>query len=366
MSSSIDQYRDVWVYLQHENNSLTRESLELLAAGRKIADKLSQSLVAVLIGYGLGNLPRSAIEYGADEVQYIDSPSFKYYLNLMHIDAICQMIRERKPYAFLFIANELGRDIAARIAYRLKTGLATDNIQLEVEDYYNPAFKETFKNLLIQIRPDFGTRIAKIYTPRHRPQMATVRPGNFTPLKPDPDRSGKIQEFKFIPKKEYNAIVKEVRELPRPKVRLSDADVIISLGLGIVRDSKGNARNPREAYEYAMRLKDLIERKFGMRVEIGATRALIYAGLKELEGLITNDNQIGQTGVTVSPKIYIALGISGALQHKVGMQRSKKIVAINTDPNAPIFEITHYIIIGDLYEELPRLIGLVESFGNKA
>lgn len=354
-----EQWRDVWVYLQHEGSRLTKDSLELLAAGRKVADKLGQRLVGIVIGHNVGGVAREAVAYGADRVLYIDSKEFEVYFNLLYIDAIYSMVAERKPYAFLFVANELGKDIAARVAYRAKTGLATDNIQLEVEDYFNPALKETFKDLLIQIRPDFGTRVAKIYTPRHRPQMATVRPGNFSPLEPDTSRRGELEEYTYVPKGGYRARVKEVRELPRPKVKLSEADAVISLGLGILRDGSGKPRDPREAYRYAAELRELLQSRYGIKAEIGASRALIYSELKELEGLISKENQVGQTGTTVSPRLYIAVGISGALQHRVGMQRSKKIVAINIDPNAPIFQIAHYPIVGDLYEVLPRLLAVL-------
>ena len=357
-----DEYRDVWVYLQHGKDSLPRDSLELLAAGRKVADKLGQNLVAVLIGYQVAGLAQEAIRYGADEVRYVDSEDYETYFNLRFIDAISAMASAEKPYAFLFVANELGKDLAARIAYRLKTGLATDNVQLEVEDYFNPQLKQTFKNLLIQIRPDFGTRLARIYTPRTRPQMATVRPGNFSPLAPDPNRKGGLRRFE-PPRAEYPAKVKEVAELPRPAIDLAGAEAVVSLGLGILKDGHGRPRNPRDAYDLAARLRQALEKR-GMKAEIGASRALIFAELKELEGLISTANQVGQTGATVSPKLYFALGISGALQHRVGMERSQKIVAINTDPGAPIFQFAHYPIVGDLYEELPKLIGVIEAGGN--
>jgi electron transfer flavoprotein alpha subunit len=150
-------------------------------------------------------------------------------------------------------------------------------------------------------------------------------------------------------------------ELPPPVPDLGGADVVISLGLGILRDGDGKARDPRDALKLAEDLKGAIEKKHGLKVEIGATRSLIYAELKELEGAIGKANQVGQTGTTVKPKLYIAVGISGALQHRVGMQNSSKIVAINTDPDAPIFKIAHYPIVGDLYAELPKLTGAIEG-----
>jgi electron transfer flavoprotein alpha subunit len=352
----------VWVYLQHAMTDLTQDSLELISAGRSVADKLGQDVVGILLGTGLEELAKKAISYGADDVLVVDSPALDEYFNLAYADAIYSLVKERKPYVFLFSANEIGKDIAARVAYRVPTGLATDNVQLAVEDYNNPALGQ-FRNLLIQIRPDFGTRLARIYTPRHRPQMATVRPGSFTPLVPDRKRRGKVESVEFTVH-EYPARVTEVKELPPPVPDLAGADVIISLGLGVLKDGRGNPRDPSEAYRYAEELKGAIEKRYKLKTEIGATRNLLYAEVKQLEGVLGKTNQIGQTGVTVKPKVYIAVGISGALQHRVGMQNSGKIVAINTDPQAPIFKIAHYPIVGDLYEELPRLTKIVEEGTN--
>ena len=348
-----DDARDVWVYLQHSKSELTADSLELIAAARSVADKLGQKVVGVLLGSGVEDLARDAIERGADDVLMVDSPEFGEDLNLRYIDTIYGLVKSRTPYAFLFTANEIGKDIAARIAYRVPTGLATDNVQLAVEDYSSPVLGQ-FKNLLIQVRPDFGTRLARIYTPRHRPQMATVRPGNFVPLPADPRRRGEIERVVVEPR-EYPAKVTESSELPPPVPDLPGADVVISLGLGILKDGSGHPKDPREALRYAEDLRKVLESSLHLRAEIGATRSLIYAEVKELEGLIGKANQVGQTGATVKPKVYFAVGISGALQHRVGMQNSSKIVAINTDPDAPIFKIAHYPIVGDLYEELPKL-----------
>ena len=354
-----DEPKDVWVYLQKGSGGLTQDSLEVLAAGRKVAEKLGQKVVGVLLGFELDTPAKEAIQRGADSVLCVDSQEFEPYFNLRYIDSIYGLIRERKPYAFLFAANELGKDLAARIAYRSGTGLATDNVQLEVEDYNNPALG-SFKDLLIQIRPDFGTRLARIYTPRHRPQMATVRPGNFTPLPPDPKRKGKVEKM-TAPVATYPARVTEVRDVPPPEVDLRGADVVISLGLGILKDGSGKPKDPREAYALAQDLKKAIETKYHLKAEIGATRALIYAEVRELEGLVSKANQVGQTGTTVSPKVYIAIGISGALQHRLGMLKSGKIVAVNTDPEAPIFRIALYPIVGDLYEEVPKLIATMKG-----
>lgn len=349
---------DVWVYLQHDRAGLTSESKEVIGAGRQVADKLGQRVVGVLLGDGVEGVAQEAVEYGADSVLYADGPAYKEYLNLRYADAIYEMTVARRPYAFLFVANELGKDVAGRVAYRLGTGLATDNVRLAVEDYFNPQLNLTFKNLMIQIRPDFGTRLARIYTPRTRPQMATVRPGNFAPFERDPSRKGVLERFSPAPK-DYPATVKGMVEIPRPAIDLRSADVVITLGLGILRDKTGKTRDPEEAYDLAVKLKAAIERRYNLRVELGATRALIYAGLRELDGLIGKENQVGQTGATVSPDVYFAIGVSGSLQHKVGMAKSGKIIAINIDADAPIFQVAHYPIVGDLYEELPKLIELI-------
>lgn len=356
------EYRDVWVYLQRDGDSLSSDSRELIAAGRRVGDKLKQQVVGVILGYQLRDIPQQAVEWGADRVIAVDDPALGDYFSLRIVDTLDYLVRERKPYSFLFLSTEQGKDLAPRLAYREKTGLATDNIQLEVDDYFSPAAKATYKNLVIQIRPDFGTRVARIYTPRNRPQMSTVRPGNFEPLARDPGRKGTVESV-MLPNrsKTYSAVVKEIRELPKPTVNLKDAQVVISLGMGILRDKTGKVHDPREAYRLALKLKRAIEQKEGLRVEIGASRALIYADLKELEGLISRENQVGQTGTTVGPQVYIALGISGALQHRVGMSRSKKIVAVNLDPNAPIFQVAHYPVVEDVYDFLPEMIARVEG-----
>jgi electron transfer flavoprotein alpha subunit len=359
-----EESNGVWVYLQHTKSGLTADSLELIAAGRQVAEKLGQEVVGVMLGSGLEELAKAAISHGADAVLVVDSPAFEPYFNLAYVDAIFALVKERRPYVFLFAANEVGKDIAARVAFKVPTGLATDNVQLAVEDYNNPALGQ-FKNLLIQVRPDFGTRLARIYTPKHRPQMATVRPGSFTPLSDDPGREGRVEKVDFTPPS-YPARVKEVVELPPPVPNLKGADVVISLGLGILKDGSGRPKDPREAYRYAEELKSVLEERYHLKAEIGASRALIYAEVKPLEGLISKANQVGQTGATVRPKIYIAVGISGALQHRVGMQFSSKIVAINTDPDAPIFKFAHYPIVGDLYEELPKLTRAIGGGGNAA
>ncbi|MBI4258214.1 MAG: electron transfer flavoprotein subunit alpha/FixB family protein [Thaumarchaeota archaeon] len=351
------QPRDVWVYVEHYASEITGPTLEVLAAGRKVADKLNHKMVAVILGSGVEKLAYDAVQYGADQVIYSDHHDLNNYGCLQYTRVLYEMVQERHPNVMLFVADEIGRDLAPRLAYRLGTGLATDNIELDVADYFHAPSKTTFKNLLVQIRPDFATRVAKIYTPRTRPQIATVRPGNFKPSPRDPKRKGEvIPFFTVLTPDDFKVVVEGIEELPKSGVDLEGANCVVSLGLGILKDGKGIPRNPLEGYKLAKDLGDAVASRWGMKVEIGSSRGLIYARLKELEGIITAERQIGQTGKTVSPDVYFALGISGSVQHKVGMHRSAKIVAINLNPKSPIFEIAHYPIVGDLYEIVPKLI----------
>ncbi|MER3601841.1 MAG: electron transfer flavoprotein subunit alpha [Nitrososphaerota archaeon] len=358
----IPGYRDVWVYAQHEDGALTRPTLEILAAARSVADQLGEQVVAVLVGHGLEALRHEPIYYGADKVICVEGPSLEHYLCLPYARALEQLVRLYRPNAFLFVADEVGRDLAPRLAYRLGTGLATDNIDLRVEDYLHAPTQTVYKKVLAQVRPDFATRVAKIYTLRHRPQMATIRPGNFSPLPRNPSRRG-VLEF-FAPElqpEDFVIRLLEVSRIPKDPIDLEGAQVVITLGLGILRDGKGRPRSPSEAWRLAGELAQAISERYGVKVELGITRALLYAELKELEGLAVKERQIGQTGKTVAPDVYIALGVSGAVQHKVGMMRSKKIIAVNLDPSAPIFELAHYPIVGDLYEVVPELIKAVRA-----
>ncbi len=361
MKNNSRNSRDVWVFLQYAGRSLTTPSLELLSAGRKIADAINQKLVAVLIGSDLDDVSHEVSKYNVDEVICCEDEKLSYY-NCLPFSTICaQLAQKRKPYAFLFVADELGRDLVPRIAYRLRTGLATDTIDLNVGDFYHPPSKTTFKNILIQVRPDFATRIAKIFTPSRRPQIATIRAGNF-PLPKTVSSSPKITNFRVkTGRSDYSVIVNEIHKATQSTSEIEGAQAVVAIGLGILRDGRGNPRRPREGYDLAVELAEEVSQKYRWTTAIGSTRALIYAGLKDLDGLISDKDQVGQTGRTVSPDVYFALGISGAIQHQVGMQKSKKIVAINIDKNAPIFRIAHYPILGDVFEEVPRLIKAIRG-----
>jgi electron transfer flavoprotein alpha subunit len=358
---SLEDYKDVWVFLEREGDHLSNDSLELLAAGRKVADKVEEKLVGVILGWNLDGIPQEAVEFGADKVIEVEDHALAAFPSLVIIDTLSTLILARKPYAMIFLATEFGREIAPRLASRVGTGLATDNVDFVVEDYFNPKLNQSFHNVMIQVRPDFGTRVAKIYTPRHRPQLATLKPGSFEPLRREPGKKGEIERVPVPhPGKEYPMRVRELVELPKPKVDLEHAQVVIGLGMGVLKAKDGSPKNPVEAYRLAKRLKDLIEKKWGLKTEIGASRALVMADVKSLEGVISRENELGQTGVQINPELYIALGVSGSAPHRAGI-RAKKILAVNPDPGAGIFLVAQYSVVSDLYEFLPRMIATLEA-----
>jgi electron transfer flavoprotein alpha subunit len=361
-------YKDVWVFLQRQNGHLSNDSLELLAAGRKVANQVGQRLVGLVLGSNLRGLAEEAIDYGADLVLVVDDPDLRTYHTLRIIDTLEALIIQRKPYAIIFLATEFGREIAARLAYRVNSGLATDNVDFDVQDYFNPKFNEMFPKTMTQVRPDFGSRVAKIWTPRHRPQVATLKPGSFAPLPREPSRraAGKVEKVALPrPGKTYAVTVKELVELPAPRADLENASIVIGLGMGILRAGDGSPKNPLEAYKLATELKELIERKWGLKTEIGATRGLVMGQVKALEGIITRDNELGQTGTLISPDLYIALGVSGSAPHRAGI-RAKKILAVNPDADAPILLAAQYAVVGDLYEFVPKLIDVLEALPDRA
>jgi electron transfer flavoprotein alpha subunit len=246
------------------------------------------------------------------------------------------MARQWQPYIFMIGATPEGRDLAPRIASALKVGLTADCTDLQIGDYFSKKENAVYKDLLYQIRPAFGGNIiATIVNPKTRPQMATVREGVMRRSEADPNRKGRIERVRVTFEPGDFALQVLSRETREPTVKLKDAPVIVAAGAGV--DSP-------EEFELIRELANLLGG------EVGASRAAVDAGL------ISKEHQIGQTGSTVRPRLYIAAGISGAIQHRAGMDQSSKIIAINTDPNAPIFQIAHYKIVGDVAEVLPLLI----------
>ena len=332
----MSENRDVWVFIEQNEGQIAEVSLELLGKGRELADILRSQLVALLCGDQVSGLAQEAIHCGADQVLLADHPELATYRTLPYSRVASDLVRQRRPYIFLIGATPAGRDLAPRIASAVHAGLTADCTDLQVGDYLLKKDNKLYKDLLYQIRPAFGGNlIATIVNPSTRPQMATVREGVMHRLAPDLARSGQVE--RVTPQFQPGDFALQVlsRQVRPPTVHLKDSPVIVAGG--------GGVSSPEE---FAL-IEELANLLGG---EVGASRAAVDAGL------IGREHQVGQTGVTVRPRLYIAAGISGAVQHRAGMDQSNKIIAINSDPNAPIFQVAHYKIVGDLGEVLPLLI----------
>ena len=321
-----------------ENTQVADVSLELCTKGRQLADRLGTRLEALVCGDKLGGIEKQLYPYGVDVVLKADDPRLFPYRTLPHFALLSEVIRERQPEIVLTGATCVGRDLAPRIASRLRCGLTADCTSLEIGDYEDKAKNRTYKDILYQIRPAFGGNIiATIVNPETRPQMATVREGVMKKELKDPDYHGEcvtLDADRYL-KKEDEAVRIVAREIEQQKINIKNSSIIVSGGYGM-----GSKENFAMLHQLAQVLGG----------EVGATRAAVDAGFAE------DDRQIGQTGVTVRPKLYIACGISGAVQHRAGMDQSGKIISINTDPEAPINAIADYTIIGDACKVVPQLI----------
>jgi electron transfer flavoprotein alpha subunit len=323
------EYKGIWVYAEVDDNQLTNVSLELLAAARYISQKTKEEVSAVLVGYGVERFTADLIAHGADRVYLVQDEHLKQYASDAYTEAVSQLIVAKKPSIFLFGANRNARDLASRVAGRVNTGLAADCIQLEVND----------NGQLEQIRPDFGGKeLSVVLTPKHRPQMTTIRPGSYRPLPADYDRKGAVETFQpsLGPEHLKIKVIKSVRERLDPKEDLEKARVIVAGGMGL--------RN-KDNFKLLHQLAELFDGG-----AVAGTRSVCE------KGWLPHHLQVGQSGKTVSPKLYFAVGLSGAIQHLVGMQNSEVIVAINIDKDAPIFKVCTYGIVGDLFEVVPALI----------
>ena len=328
--------KNVWIFIEQDDHSIAEVSLELLAKGNEIARQLGSEVWAVLCGDQVGDLAEKVIQHGADQVLLADDPELEMYRTLPYCRVITTQARQWKPYIFLIGATPVGRDLAPRIASALKVGLTADCTDLQIGDYTSKKENTVYKDLLFQVRPAFGGNIiATIVNPKTRPQMATVREGVMHQSVPDLKRKGRIERVNVTFEPEDLTLQVLSRETRQPVVRLKDAPVIVAAGAGV---------DSLEEFELVRELANVLGG------EVGASRAAVDAGF------ISREHQIGQTGSTVRPRLYIAAGISGAIQHRAGMDQSSKIIAINTDPNAPIFQIAHYKIVGDVAEVLPLLI----------
>ena len=324
----VTQYRGVWVIAEHLHGAFRRGTLELLGEGRRLADKLGVELSAVLLGDGVESMTKDLFAHGAGKVYIAQDPVLAHYRTGPYTDVLAGLINQHKPEIVLISATPQGRDLAPRVAARLSAGLTADCTGLDIDES---------ERLLVQTRPAFGGNLMATIVSRHaRPQMATVRPGVMKALEPDPSRTGEVVNVPVhLDERSMLTKIVEIVQLDTDgRVNLQDAEIIVSGGRGL-----GKPEN------FAL-IRELAEALGGA---VGASRAAVDAGW------IPAYHQVGQTGRTVQPKLYIACGISGAVQHLAGMSSADCIIAINKDPAAPIFNIATYSIVGDLFEIVPAL-----------
>ncbi|WP_137790881.1 electron transfer flavoprotein subunit alpha/FixB family protein [Bacillus sp. E(2018)] len=325
---SFEDYSGIWVFIEVKDGEVVPVSLELLGAGKELADKRGTELAGVLIGENITHLSDMLFEYGADTVYVYDDTIFKNYRTESYMKALLECCQKYKPEVILYGATSTGKDLASAVATDLPTGLTADSTILDIEE-------DT--GLLLASRPAFGGNImATILCKKYRPQMATVRPKVMKALTPEPGRTGQlIEETASIKEEDIRTKVLEIVQFTTQKVRIDEADIVVAGGKGL---------GSEKGFQV---IHDLAETLGGA---VGASRDVVEAGWVE------HHHQVGQTGLTVTPKIYFAIGISGAIQHIVGMQNSGLIIAINNDPEAPIFQSSHYGIVGDAFEIVPLLI----------
>ncbi len=329
---------NIFVYCETEKGIVAEVSLELLTKGRTLADQLKCQLEAVVPGSHLEEAAGQLFPYGVDVLHVADDPRLDPYRTLPHASLLIGLFSKEKPRIALLGATPVGRDLGPRVSSALRSGLTADCTSLEIGDYEDKKNNTVHKDLLYQIRPAFGGNIiATIINPDHRPQMATVREGVMKKEIRDPGYKGILKQLtveEYLTPADLAVEIIE-RHIEESKVDLKGAPIIISGGYGL-----GSRENFALLYELAEILGG----------EVGASRAAVDAGFT------THERQIGQTGITVRPKLYIACGISGQIQHRAGMEESSQIIAINSDPEAPILSIADYAIIGDVAEIIPKMI----------
>ncbi len=326
--SKFVDYKGVWVWAEQINGELRNVVLELLGKGRELADKLGEPLGAVLIGHNIGHLPEKLIQHGADVVYVADQELLAQYSTEGYTDVIAALIVTEKPNIILYGATGNGRDLGPRIASRLILGLTADCTGLDIDD----------KRQLVQTRPAFGGNImASILSPYTRPQMATVRPNVFKAPEQDTSRKGEIKNVDIKVNKAAirTKIVDTIVEVEEGTLKVDEADLVVSCGRGI--------KDPQNI-EVVAELAD------ELNAALGGSRPIVD------QGWMKHHQQVGQSGRTIAPRLYIACGISGAIQHLVGMRTSDIIVAINTDPEAPIFQVSDYGIVGSLFDVVPAIV----------
>lgn len=335
---NLEEYKGVFVFAQQVDNKLNGIALELVGKGKDLAKDLGTEVTAVLIGSDVMSLTKELAEYGADRIIVVDDPELKEYRTEPYAHALAEVIKKYKPEIMLVGATAIGRDLGPRVSARIHTGLTADCTQLEIGDFpINPIpGREQLHNQLLMTRPAFGgNTIATIACPNFRPQMATVRPGVMQKAERVEGAQAVIEEFNpgFVPNNKYVEILDIVKVVSDVE-DIMDAKILVSGGRGV-----GSAENFKL-------LDDLAEALGGT---VSCSRAVVDAGWK------SKDLQVGQTGKTVRPHVYFAIGISGAIQHLAGMEESDIIIAINKDETAPIFDVADYGIVGDLNKILPAL-----------
>lgn len=325
--SNMNEYRNMWVFIETECGKAKNVGYELLNAAKPLADQKGCELVAVVIGSNVEAAARDAICYGADKAIVVDGPEYEYYSTDAFVNALVAMVRKYRPETLMIGATNNGRDMAPRVSCRIGTGLTADCTEIGIDE-------ETGN--MAWTRPTFGGNLmAVIMCPDHRPQMGTVRPGVFRKGVYDEARTGEIinETFHVMPAEIRTTLVERVQEVA-DAVNLEEAEIIVSGGRGV-----GSADNFRQIFELAEVLG----------ATVGCSRAVVDAGW------MPHIHQVGQSGKTVAPKLYIAVGISGAIQHLAGIAGADKVLAINKDPEAPIFSVADYGIVGNLNDIVPAL-----------
>jgi electron transfer flavoprotein alpha subunit len=332
----VNRRGEVWVFAEQHEGVLEETPIELMSKARRLADTLGVKLAAAVLGDGVSELADKLIHYGADKVYLVEHPLLGRYQTNSYAKVMQDLIHKHEPQIVVYGATVTGRDLAPRVASACKAGLTADCTDLQIGDHTTVKDGKLHKNLLFQVRPAFGGNIiATIINYNRWPQMATVREGVMAPAEADAYRRGEIvREKAVISQQDLPLEILEEHKRPR-KVNLKAARIIVAGGAGV-----GSKENFRLVWDLANCLGGAP----------AASRAAVDLGF------IDRDHQVGQTGTTVRPSLYIAVGISGAIQHQAGMSQSQKIIAINNDPEAPIFQIAHYKVVGDLNEVVPKMI----------
>lgn len=320
------QYKDVYVFVEQREGVIQKVAIELLGKARELADNLNEKVVALLLGYEVAGQAQELIAYGADVVVCVDERELVQYTTEPYAQAITQIVRERKPSVVLIGATTIGRDLGPRLSARLETGLTADCTGLDISD----------DRELLMTRPAFGGNLmATIICKEHRPQMSTVRPGVMRAKAKDTNRKGSIENVKVdFDKSKFRVKILETVKEQKNRIDITEAKVLVSGGRGV-----GN----KEGFELLAKLAETLN------AEVSSSRAMVDAGV------MPHDRQVGQTGKTVRPNLYFAMGISGAIQHLAGMEESDLIIAINKDKYAPIFNAADLGIVGDVKKIVPLL-----------